>query len=234
LAVVAVAMAGDESARQGANNDDASCLDDIIEEIVTHLWPFKRKTEAEVTAGVRNAVDALMKIAPLQRKLGDRSLIRDHAKKLDAALGKVEELLASCPGGLAGHLFSPLPPPIWTEGDDLSVKILPEEELKHRLQARWNSLAVELKRLRRICARAIDPGFGLHPNYDQDKHACAWFAFNLMRNLSDHEITGTEDGSFRTITSLLFEALSGHQDADLKRACDDVLREDRGTDPLAK
>jgi hypothetical protein len=45
-----------------------------------------------------------------------------------------------------------------------------------------------------------------------------------MRELSDRKITGTKDAAFRVITGLLYEALSGQQDADLKRACGTVLR----------
>ena len=97
-----------------------------------------------------------------------------------------------------------------------------------------NSLAGELKRLRKVCADAIDPGFGFHPNYDPVKYHCAWFAHVMMRKLSDMKISGTKDGAFWTITSLLYEAVSGQKNAALKRACDSVLRNIRsrelGTD----
>ena len=96
------------------------------------------------------------------------------------------------------------------------------------------SLAGELKRLRKVCADAIDPGFGFHPNYDPVKYHCAWFAHVMMRKLSDMKISGTKDGAFWTITSLLYEAASGQKNAALKRACDSVLRNIRsrelGTD----
>jgi hypothetical protein len=84
-----------------------------------------------------------------------------------------------------------------------------------------------LKRLREVCARFIDPEFGYHPNFDYAKHDSAWFAFSLMEVMSDNKITGTKDGPFRAIAGLLYEAISGQQDADLKRACDTVLRENR-------
>ena len=81
----------------------------------------------------------------------------------------------------------------------------------------------ELKRLREVCAHAVDPGFATHPNYDHAKH-CAWNALGLMRELSDGKITGTKDSAFRVVTGLLYEAVSGRPDADLKRACDSVLQ----------
>jgi hypothetical protein len=48
-----------------------------------------------------------------------------------------------------------------------------------------------------------------------------------MENLSRRTITGTKDSAFRAIASLLYEAISGKRDADLKRACDAELRDTR-------
>jgi hypothetical protein len=45
-----------------------------------------------------------------------------------------------------------------------------------------------------------------------------------MRELSDRKIKGTKDSAFRVVTGLLYEAVSGQPDADLKRACDSVLQ----------
>jgi hypothetical protein len=44
-----------------------------------------------------------------------------------------------------------------------------------------------------------------------------------MQDLSNGKITRTKDSAFRVITGLLYEAVSGQPDADLKRACDSVL-----------
>ena len=92
-----------------------------------------------------------------------------------------------------------------------------EESLREH-QTRANAFVTNLKRLREVCARNI----GLHPNYDLAKNLSAEFAYGLMKILS--KITGTEDKAFRMITSLLYEAVSGEQDADLKRACDAAIR----------
>jgi hypothetical protein len=45
-----------------------------------------------------------------------------------------------------------------------------------------------------------------------------------MQDLTDGRITGTKDSAFRVVTGLLYEAVSGQPDADLKRACDSVLQ----------
>jgi hypothetical protein len=99
------------------------------------------------------------------------------------------------------------------------------ENIELAYRARADSFFAELKRLRDVCARAVDPGFATHPNYGHAKHLCAWHALGLMRELSDRKITGTKDSTFRVITGLLYEAVSGQPDADLKRACDSVLQD---------
>jgi hypothetical protein len=200
--------------------------DEIVEEIVDHLRPWKsHKSAAAITAAVNHELNVLLQLAPLQAKLFDRAQNRTHAKKLDRALGEVEMLLASAPGALAWFLFDPLPPMTLTE-DGESVQVTQSiENIELAYRARADSFFAELKRLRKVCAHAVDPGFATHPNYDHAKHLCAWHALGLMRELSDGKITGTKDSAFRVVTGLLYEAVSGRPDADLKRARDSVLQD---------
>jgi len=94
--------------------------DEIVEEIVDHLRPWKdHKSVAAITAAVNPELEVLLKLAPLQAKLFDRARNRAHAKKLDDALSEVETLLASAPGVLAWFLFDPLPPMTLTEDGEL-------------------------------------------------------------------------------------------------------------------
>jgi hypothetical protein len=205
----------DTASRRGA--------DEIVEEIVEHLRPWKsRRSVAAITAAVNHELGVL-KLAPLEAKLSDRARYRAHAKKLDGALREVETLLASAPSTLAWLLFHSLPPMTLTEDGELLQAVQSIENIELGYRVRADSFFAELKRLREVCARAINPGFGSHPNYDQAKHLCAWLAFGLMQDLSDGKITGTKDSAFRVITGLLYEAVSGKPDADLKRACDSVL-----------
>jgi hypothetical protein len=61
--------------------------DEIVEEIVDHLRPWKsHKSVAAITAAVNHELDVLLKLAPLQTRLFDRARNRAHAKKLDRAL----------------------------------------------------------------------------------------------------------------------------------------------------
>ena len=200
---------------------------EIVEEVVDNLRPWKdRKSRAAVAADVEHELNILIHIVPLGTELFDRRRNRAHAQKLNRAVSEVERLFSSAPGMLAWSLFNPLPPPEWTDDGQLVIPKTNKsaEEIKRDYFARANTLSAELARLRRVCAQAIDPGFGMHPNYDHAKDACAWFAHGLMEGLSNREITGTQDGTFRTITSLLYEAVSGEHSIDLKRACDAVLR----------
>ena len=191
-----------------------------------NLRPWKGgQSVAAITAAVNDQLAVLLKLAPLQAELFDRARNRAHAKKLDDALSEVETLLASAPGALAWFLFDPLPQPTLTEDGELHQVIPSIENIELTYQVRADSFSAELKRLRKVCARAVDPGFGSHPNYDHAKHLCAWHALGLMRELSDRKITGTKDSAFRVVTGLLYEAVSGQPDADLKRACNSVLQD---------
>jgi hypothetical protein len=120
----------DTATRRGA--------DEIVEEIVDHLRPWKNhKSDAAITAAVNHELEVLLKLAPLQAKLFDRARNRAHAKKLDRALSEVEMLLASAPGVLAWFLFDPLPPLTLTE-DGESVEVtqsIEDIELAYRARA---------------------------------------------------------------------------------------------------
>lgn len=183
---------------------------EIVEEVADNLRPWKsRKSFHAVTAAINHQLEVLVKLAPLLQKVFNAGQYRRHAKKLDKALRNVEELLKSTPAMLALSLFEPLPPLVSIEGIELEI------------QARIGGFCAELERLRKICTRKI----GTHQNYDYAKHLSARFAYGLMEELSDGKITGTAYQPLRNITSLLYEAVSGQQDADLKRACDEIIHQ---------
>jgi hypothetical protein len=191
--------------------------DEIVEEITDNLRPWKDRLSREAIAkAVGEQLEFLRKMIPLQEKLMDRQRMRAHARELDKALSEVEKILIADPGGLNLHLFNPLP---LSKSESEST-----EAILLAYQRRAEPFYAELKRLRQVCARAINPGYGLHPNYDQAKSNSAWIAHGLLLQLSHAKISGTKDASFRVISGLLYEAVSGVPNADLKRACDEVLR----------
>src|SRR5262249_39667124 len=200
--------------------------DEIVEEVVENLRPWKNhKSRDSVTAVVNQQLNLLVELAPLQSELFDARQYRGHAKKLDKALSNVEKLLKAAPAMLAVSFFNSLPPLELTDDDEYPLvqpmphKSIEEIERAHRVRA--NGFLTELRRLRKICAVKL----GTHPNYDRSKHLSARWAYGLMEELSDGQITGTADKPLRNIASLLYAVVSGHQNADLKRACDDILRE---------
>src|ERR1700675_4802413 len=149
--------------------------DEIVEEIVDHLRPWKgHKSVAAITAAVNHDLEMLLKLAPLQAKLFDRARNRAHAKKLDDALSEVETLLASAPGALAWFLFDPLPRPTLTEDGELHQVIPSIENIELTCRARADSFSAELKRLRKVCARAVDPGFGSEDFFGFLVFHCLW------------------------------------------------------------
>jgi hypothetical protein len=153
------------------------------------------------------------------RLIAREQLCQPLARQLYSALTEVETLLASARVRVALNLFYNLPGTI-----NPHLSYLNENETQKLVY-----FVAELKRLRKACAQALDPGVGYHPNYDLTKHSCAKFAHGLMQVMSGKKIAGTKDGAFRAIAGLLYEAASGRQEADLKRACDSVLRESRAS-----
>jgi hypothetical protein len=196
---------------------------EIVEEIVDQLRPWKhRVSEATVTDKVIDELRLLLLLAPLEAKRPNRTQNRIHAQRLDSALHEVETLLASAPDPLCWFLLNPLPTRLAQGG--LEPARTPEvESIERANRERADSFAAELKRLRQVCARGTGSGFGYHPNYEPRKYFCAYSAYRLMERISDRPITGTKDARFRSITSLLYEAVSGQSGVDLKRACDSCL-----------
>jgi hypothetical protein len=233
-----------QSARSGvrAIKGDAAPLtairrDEIVDVIVENLRPWKNQnSRGTITAAVNHGIDVLLNVVPLQKEQLDPRPYRKHAKKLDKALGAVEDLLASSPQTLARSLFNRVrfmfldPSLVAIAKEHSLVSIAATKSIKERMadyqmrvysdyQTWLDAFVTELRRLREVCAQ----DYGLHPNYDHAKNLSAELAYDLMRKLSDQKITGTEDGAFRTISGLLYEVISGQQDLDLKRACDAVL-----------
>lgn len=205
---------------------DADRLDEIVEEIVDHLRPWKKRiSEAAVTVEVSADMIRLLTLAPYEAKRSDRKKNGTHARQLDQALVNLQNLLTSAPHPLRSFLRDPLP----NMTDDGVIHGVVDENIKWANRKRADSLDAELKRLREVCARAIKVGYGYDSNYDRVKHLCAGFAQGLVRDLSAKPATGTMDAPFRAIASLLYEAVSARRDVDLKRACDSQLREIRGS-----
>jgi hypothetical protein len=209
------ARRGGRVMRGNVASPNAQRRNEIVEEVIDNLRPWKNhKNRDTVTTAVNQDLDRLLRIVPFEKEFFDPRAARKHAKKLDKAISKVETLVESCPGMLNGDLFDPTLPSRKI-GNDLDPT--PYKTLEEGVDAFF----AELKRLRKVCALDY---YRPHPNYDPAKNRSAQSAYFLMREFSDGKITGTKDQAFRIITALLYEAISGQQGADLKRACDAALR----------
>jgi hypothetical protein len=197
---------------------DETQRNDIVEGIVDNLKPWKNnRSRNAITADVNHSIDMLRELVPVQEELLDQKPFREYRKKLDQALSDVEKILESGAQSFTWFLFPP------TQTAFVPVMMMSEESFKEYFDndnEGANAFRTELKRLRTVCAHDI----GLHPNYDIAKRRSADFARGLMTILSDQKITTTENGAFRIITGLLYEAVSGVKDVELKRACDDAIR----------
>jgi len=87
------------------------------------------------------------------------------------------------------------------------------------------TLDMQLQRLER--------SFGPVPQFGRLKWFSADCARILIVEFSSRPPSGTVDSPLRTIASLIYEYLTGCPDADLKRACDSVLKKwnRKGSDP---
>jgi hypothetical protein len=196
-------------------------VEEIVEELVDQLRPWKFGEAAIIKAVNINLTHVLI-LAPLEaRRCADHATNRAHARKLERALVTIEELLTTAPIPLSQFLLDPYPTMTADGG------FIPLEEISLVNEDRAKSFRSELKRMQEVCTRAINDGLGHHPNYDPVKRFCAMFAVGIMEILSKRTATTTNDGAFRAIASLLYEAVSGKRDADLKRACDAELRDVR-------
>jgi hypothetical protein len=178
---------------------------EIVEEIIDNLRPWTRP-ESEVEANIQQAIESLQKRFRSTAPRASRSAIKKWAQEAGAAFAEAEESLRRVPPSVA--LFEEPPPPF--------------EQMSPLAPSSEEAFRNELKRLRIVFERLARYPGGSHPNFDHAKWECGRCAFELVRNLSQRTPTGTTEGPFRTIASLLFQAISGKRQ-DLKRACDGVV-----------
>lgn len=72
-----------------------------------------------------------------------------------------------------------------------------------------------------------DACLGKLPRSDRVKLDCARSAYHLLSVYTKHAPTSSVGSPFRMITGLLFEAVTGSPDRDLKWTCENVLKEKR-------
>jgi hypothetical protein len=208
----------------------------IVEEIVTNLRPFKRgETFAAEQTG--RCIEILGQIA----KGGEKRLLPSEAKKrrskyrraLKALIAASEQLP---PGAFETYMFFAQTPERH-QRDEAAQPVPPHVESSEA----GAELLRQLKTLARVVAKDLDPvGYdgrkklksldGILPVVSL-KTAVAGWARLLIIVASRQPITGTADGPYLTISSLLFEAIRGER-IDFKRWCEAEINRQREHDKM--
>jgi hypothetical protein len=203
-----------------ADRPSRDCAE-IVEEIMDNLRPWTRP-ESEVQAGIQRAIEGLHELNPLEKNLFDQSAIKQSAKDFGAAIAEVENSLRRIHPTVAWRLFGTPPDLLFDQIYERSVEDITRDHIDRIVH-----FHDELRRLRIECEELVRSPGGFHPNKDVAKGNAAWCALQLMRDFSKNTPSGTAEGPFRAISSLIYEAMSGNREADLKRACDEVRRWER-------
>ena len=179
---------------------------DIVEEIVNNLLPLRKTLSPKnVAAEIEQHIKLLSMVIAKLEKLTSASATRGAATELSSALCKLIGSLRNVPSELDYLLF-------WQAASE-------EDAVTPRRQ-----LLLMLEGILRASEKIAEGVEGPSANYDFMKRNCATFAAILMRQFSTQPITSVLESRFRRIASLLYSALAGGQEPDLKRACDAELR----------
>jgi hypothetical protein len=180
-----------------------------------HLRLPQPETRATVLRAIKDSIKFLKDWKKLLSREGQTS-IANRARKIANLIAELEQEIEHLPTPLAEYLFTPLP---------ARYTVIPVDEIRAAVTTDRAVLLQRLQQLRMDCERQEPPLHSSGPEPDREKVYCATLARNLMMKFSTRPITGSAESPYRQIASLLFEALSGNGEVDLKRACDRVLHD---------
>jgi hypothetical protein len=172
--------------------------EDIVEEIVNNLRPWSQ-AEAAVHKGVVNNLDQLLDIdAKSRENVNSWTESKKAARELEPELSVLIEIVDGIP---ANNLLFKI-------SDDFSS---PSELLR------------QLRLLREMCAR-LERFKSVSKKVDLPQKFCAFFACGIISGFSKKPPTATVDGPLWAVASLLYEAVTGKPEVNMKRACDATLK----------
>jgi hypothetical protein len=183
-------------------------LDELGGVLGRDLLSSRDETGAKVAGAVKNWIGQFQRWNFWHGREG-RKILADHAEKLAELIAALECELDALPEPLAAFLFKPTA---------ARRAILPEDVLMAGIESERQALAERLKQMRLACQAQKPPPPRLEP--DRVKDLCAAFAFDLMRAFSRRR--SYSYGHHRAIAGLIYEALTGEVEAELKRSCDRV------------
>jgi hypothetical protein len=196
--------------------------DEIVEGIVGNLRPFKPNVTEKVAANqVRERIAALNRIPNTTSPPSELREVHQRFRKSLIALIEDFERLPLPTRETLMHFAPPFRR--WPAGS-------PQEAEAALLQY--------LKLLRDVCDGAdfvmVDGNWALMRGPNKLKTAVAGHAYALMQEVSELRVSGTDGGPYRMIASLMFEAISGNKEADMKRWCDVEIKRQREHQKILK
>ena len=195
-------------------------LPEIIDLIVEAL--DNPDARAEVALAIERSFDLFRRCDPSFTR-GGKAALADNAQEIADSIAALESKLATAPPLLDDFLFTPP----WARSTVTTGNVLLAAKTTNR-----EAVLELLRRMRLDCERilAIQAGELLEqphrpgPEIDRGQRYCATLAYDLMGVFSSRSITGSGEGYYCSVASLLFEALTGRAEVDLKRHCNSVMK----------
>lgn len=199
----------------------------ILDEIVRQLGAEARRAELE-----RAIDDSFWFHRSLDRMFARASMTAmiEDARQIADLIARLENKLADSSRTL---LYDYLLTPPWARTDSA----FPADDPLAERRAYEKALLGPLWQMRLDCERLLaqrseekarnwDEAFvgRSGPEFDRDQRRCATLGYALMKVFSDREISSYDEGPYFRITSLLYEAMTGHDDVDLRQHCEAVIK----------
>jgi hypothetical protein len=190
-------------------------LPEIIDLIVDELG--NPDARAEVAQAIERSFGFFRRHDTWFARAG-KAALADNAKEIAGCIAALQSTLAAASAPLHDFLFTPL----WARATLVPVDVLLAVKTTYR-----QAVLEPLQQMRLDCERILAdeareqeqqplrPG----PEIDRAQRHCATLAYDLMDVFARRSITGSAEGPYHTIASLLFEALTGRAEVDLKRHC---------------
>jgi hypothetical protein len=217
------------SAADAKSAVDETRFDEIVEAIVDELRPYRRPKKDVHELVPRLIKLNLREVDQLWRRLaGTPAEALKHLKEVRETAAKLEKLLLTMPNRVAWVVEMRL----GTLGfrDELGL-LSPAPVEQPRLK--FMSFISDLERLQ-TAAKIAETYRGPSPLYEVEKGLSAKYARFLIVGLSKRPPTMAPSGPLRTIASLIFEVITGEQDANLERHCKAELRRSRSQPPTKR
>jgi hypothetical protein len=179
----------------------------------------------EVAQAIERSFDFFRRCDPWFARAG-KAVLANDTKGIADSIAAFESKLAAASPLLDDFLFTPL----WARRTVIQGDVLlavrttyREAALEPLRQMRLDCERIRADEAREQVEQPLRPG----PEIDRAQRHCAILAYDLMGVHSERSITGSAEGHHCRIASLLFEALTGRIEADLKRHCTSVMKERR-------